>query len=103
MKKKLISALLLISILASLASCGGGASDGGDTTPKADDTTAQPVDTDHDANGFLLDSIPADTNFGGATVNLLVREKIAPTEFFVEEQTGDIVDDALVNLSLIHI
>lgn len=97
MKKKLISAFLLISMLASLASCGGGASSGGDTTPKADNTTAQPVDTDHDANGFLLDSIPADTNFGGATVNLLVREKIAPTEFFVEEQTGDIVDDALVN------
>ena len=97
MKKKLISALLLISMLASLAACGGAGSGTDTTAPSQKDTVTETVDTDHDAKGFLLDSIPADTNFGGTTVNLLIREDVANTEFFVEEQTGDIVDDALFN------
>ena len=96
MNKKLLSTLLLVAMMASLAACGGEAAGGNDTTGGAD-TTAAPIDTDHDANGFLLDSIPADTDFGGAEFNLLVREAKAPTEFFVEEQTGDIVDDSLYN------
>ena len=94
--KRLISTLILVSMLASLAACGDSPSQGGTTTTTSDETTAEPIDNTHDANGFLLDSIPADTNFGGKTFNILVREKIAPTEFFVDEQTGDIVDDALV-------
>jgi len=94
MNKKLLSTLLLVAMVASLAACGGETAGGNDTAGGAD-TTAAPIDTDHDANGFLLDSIPADTNFGGAEFNLLIREAKAPTEFFVEEQTGDIVDDSL--------
>ena len=96
MNKKLLSTLLLVAMMASLAACGGEAAGGNDTTGGAD-TTAAPIDTDHDANGFLLDSIPADTDFGGAEFNLLVREAKAPTEFFVEEQTGDILNDAVFN------
>ena len=93
--KKIVSYLLLCSMLsAALTACGGSGSDAKDTTANnPTDTTA--VDTDHDANGFLLDTIPSDTNFGGTAVNILIREDVANTEFFVEEQTGDIVDDAL--------
>ena len=93
--KKFISAILLISMLASMSACGESGTQNDTTKSNSGETTTAPVDTDHDSKGFLLDSIPADTNFGGKTFNLLVREKIAPTEFFVEEQTGDIVDDAL--------
>ena len=88
--------LLLVLIGAMLLS---GVSCQGEDQPVSSDSLGgedtAPVDTDHDANGFLLDTIPADTNFEGATVNILIREAIANTEFFVEEETGDIVDDAL--------
>ncbi|MBE6611670.1 MAG: hypothetical protein E7632_04165 [Ruminococcaceae bacterium] len=93
MKKQFVSALLLMAMLASLASCGG-TSGTSDTSASDTDTTA-PVDNTVDANGFLLDELPADLNFGGKEVNILIREAKAPTEFFVEEQTGDIVDDSL--------
>ena len=94
MNKRIVAFLILGAMLSSLAACGDSASDG-DATTNSSTETAEPVDTDHDSNGFLLDSIPADTNFGGATVNILIREAVANTEFFVEEETGDIVDDAL--------
>ena len=94
MNKRIVAFLILGAMLSSLAACGDSASDG-DVTTNSSTETAEPVDTDHDSNGFLLDSIPADTNFGGATVNILIREAVANTEFFVEEETGDIVDDAL--------
>ena len=102
MNKKLISLFLLAAMAATtLASCGG---DSGKTnndttaTPSGGgETTTEAADSNLDAKGFLKDEIPADTNFGGATVNMLIREKIANTEFFVEEATGDIVDDALIS------
>jgi maltose-binding protein MalE len=99
MKKKIISYLLLAALMTSvLASCGEGSSNGKDTTAPSqgsDDTNTTVVDSDHDVNGFLLDSIPQDTKFGGKTVNILVRSAIANTEFYVDEETGDIVDDSL--------
>ena len=54
--KKFISAVLLISMLASLAACGGESGTQNDTTKsESGETTAAPVDTDHDSKGFLLD------------------------------------------------
>lgn len=99
MNKKLISLLLLASMAAaSLASCGGdGSGTNNDTTASSGETTTEAVDDSLDSHGFLKDEIPADVKFGGAEVNMLIREKIANTEFFVEEATGDIVDDALVS------
>ncbi|MBQ8510790.1 MAG: hypothetical protein IJ493_12875 [Clostridia bacterium] len=96
MKKQTISALLLLAMLASaVSSCGGSASSGGNNTPSDTTVPAETTDPTRDANGFLLDEIPAGTNFGGKEVNILIREAVANTEFFVDEQTGDIVDDAL--------
>ncbi|MFQ9148792.1 MAG: hypothetical protein ACLR5G_11195 [Eubacteriales bacterium] len=99
MNKKLISLFLLASMAAaSLASCGGdGSGTNNDTTASSGETTTEAVDTNLDSHGFLKDEIPADAKFGGAEVNMLIREAKADTEFFVEEATGDIVDDALVS------
>lgn len=99
MNKKLISLFLLASMAAAtLASCGGdGSGTNNDTTASSGETTTEAVDTNLDSHGFLKDEIPADTKFGGAEVSMLIREAKANTEFFVEEATGDIVDDALVS------
>ena len=99
MNKKLISLFLLASMAAaSLASCGGdGSGTNNDTTASSGETTTEAVDDNLDSHGFLKDEIHADAKFGGAEVNMLIREAIANTEFFVEEATGDIVDDALVS------
>lgn len=99
MNKKLISLFLLASMAAaSLASCGGdGSGTNNDTTASSGETTTEAVDDNLDSHGFLKDEIPADTKFGGAEVSMLIREAKADTEFFVEEATGDIVDDALVS------
>ena len=99
MNKKLISLFLLASMAAaSLASCGGdGSGTNNDTTASSGETTTEAVDDNLDSHGFLKDEIPADPKFGGAEVSMLIREAKADTEFFVEEATGDIVDDALVS------
>lgn len=65
----------------------------GDINTKTEDTTDNTVD----ANGYLLDSLPSDLNFGGETVNIVVREAVIAKEFYVPEMTGDIVDDAIVS------
>ena len=95
MNKRIVAFLILGAMMASFAACGDTPSNSVETTNNSGNSSTETVDTDHDANGFLLDTIPADTNFGGATVNILIREAVANTEFYVEEETGDIVDDAL--------
>ncbi len=84
--KKLISTLLLISMLASVTACGGEAQTDSETTP-ADDTTAAETSPDN---------IPLGTNLNGATVKIYVRGDTIDTEFDNAE-TGDIVDDAVYN------
>ncbi len=84
--KKLISTLLLISMLASVTACGGEAQTDSETTP-ADDTTAAETSPDN---------IPLGTNLNGATVKIYVRGDTIDTEFDSAE-TGDVVDDAVYN------
>ena len=84
--KKLISTLLLISMLASVTACGGEAQTDSETTP-ADDTTAAETSPDN---------IPLGTNLNGATVKIYVRGDTIDTEFDNAE-TGDVVDDAVYN------
>ena len=86
--KRNLSALLLIAMLAGLASCGGESAPGASDTaaPSPDETTA------------AVDNTPAifkqGLDFGGETITFLYRAD-AVNEFYVAESTGDIVDDAL--------
>ncbi|MBQ2709299.1 MAG: hypothetical protein IJF67_13610 [Clostridia bacterium] len=86
--KRNLSALLLIAMLAGLASCGGKTPGAGsaDTTLPPDETTAA-VDNTPEIFKQGLD-------FGGETITFLYRAD-AVNEFYVAESTGDIVDDAL--------
>lgn len=96
----LAAMLAAMTLLPALAACtGDGAST--DTTAaqgNAADTTAFPTETTtptHDAEGYLLDTLPADLNFGGETVGILYWEDVEHPEFEVESVTGDIVNDAI--------
>ena len=53
-----------------------------------------------DADGFLLDDLPDNLNFGGRTITILGWDHYEDVEFYAEEQTGDIVNDAYFDRNL---
>lgn len=62
----------------------------GDTTGAPDETTP-PVDE----NGYLLDNLPSDLRYDGKKVRFLVWSDVENVEFYVKEQTGESVNDAI--------
>ncbi|MBQ8509372.1 MAG: hypothetical protein IJ493_05620 [Clostridia bacterium] len=91
MKKRLVSVLLLLSLSAAslLTACGSEDGEPVDTTTAATDTTtAEPA-------------LPAgleQADYEGAGFNILAREwGLYNNYFFAEEQTGDVMDDAIYN------
>ncbi|MBE6613221.1 MAG: extracellular solute-binding protein [Ruminococcaceae bacterium] len=90
MNKRILSILLLISLLAS-ASCGSGGAEGGVTTASGDTTTAAPVETGVTDNLGTYD-------FGGEEFHMLTRfTPLFYPNLDIEEQTGDALDDAVYN------
>ncbi len=88
--KRLISTLLLAAMLVSVAACGGAPADtdssSGDTTPSADVTTDE-----YDARRAIDDGLPK-KDYGGYTFTIW---SLSPDNYYQEEETGDIVDDAI--------
>ena len=98
-KARIISALLLAAMLVpSMIACGGdnSASDA-QTTPAAEETTTVETEPTHDENGYLLDEIPEELDYDGREVNILKWNHYESVDFNVEEETGDILNDALYN------
>ena len=92
MQKKLTSILLLFSIGTILASsCGESPSEVPAVTTDGGQSSA--VETE---SGIESDELPAGLNFNGETINVLYRDDVV-NSFYVDEQTGDIVDDAVYN------
>ncbi len=98
-----VLALLMTLLMAlPLVACGDSGA-GKDTTAAPTDTTAptetQPgaetADPTVDANGFKLDTLDPTLDFGGETFTTLYWEDREHEEFFVEEMTGENVNDAL--------
>lgn len=94
--KKLSSIILLLALLLTCTACGGDTDSG---TPDADissesgdaarDTTAaEPEST------ALKDNLPDGLDFSGKKVTFLYRSELLE-EFYTEEATGDIVEDAI--------
>lgn len=100
MKKsvRLLSALLALLLLVLLAACSetGTGSETGTTASGAADTEP-PEETvpTHDAEGYLLDALPDDLNYGGATVTVLYWKDVENPEYFAEEITSDLINDAI--------
>ena len=91
-----LAAMMLLPMLAACAGDSGAATD--TTAAPAADTSAAPAETTaptHDAEGYLLDTLPADLDFGGEKVGILYWEDVEHPEFEVLEITGDIVNDAI--------
>ena len=89
--KQFISALLLISLLASVSCGGAGNADTGTSAPEQTDGTTTAEET------TISDSLPSDLNYGGETFTMLVNGSVGAPEFFVDEQDGDVVNDAIYN------
>ena len=89
--KQFISALLLISLLASVSCGGAGNADTGTSAPEQTDGTTTAEET------TISDSLPSDLNYGGETFTMLVNGSVGAPEFFVDEQNGDVVNDAIYN------
>ena len=105
MMKKMLSltlvVLMLLGTLASFSACSNTENNPtNDTTVSSvgnsTDTTVPETESPYDTNGYLKDSLPADLNFGGETVTMLYWEDVEKQEFFAEEQTGEIVNDAIL-------
>ena len=90
--KKIIRRALslgLAALITTTFACGQAQSDN-KTDTSAAVTSAEPEAT-------TIDSLPEDLDFGGRTVTWFVRSDPPSPEYYVEEQTGDIVDDAIFN------
>lgn len=82
--------VLLLLVLALTAT--GTISCGGEETPSevTEPTSTTPAETESP----YADDLPSDLNFNKETVTFLYREEVG-NEFWVEEASGDIVDDAI--------
>ena len=101
MKRTLSAILAIIMLLGTLCTAIGCSDTSEEQQPAT--TTAAPsgsnvdeVTTDglYDSKGYLKDELDATLNFGGETVNIFAWEHSLP-EFEVEEQSGNIVEDAI--------
>jgi len=85
-----LPALFLLSAL--LLSCGG---DAAAASAETTDNTA--AATEESVTEAPRDSLPADLDFGGITVNMFMRDDSPLPEFNITEDSGDIVDSAIYN------
>ena len=93
--------LMLLGVVCAAVGCSDPA-DGEDTSAtttaagSADTVAEETVDDRYDDNGYLKDDLDPNLNFGGETVSIFAWEHTLP-EFDVEEQSGNIVEDAVYN------
>lgn len=105
MKKRtrILTLLLALSLLTASA-CSSGDSGTEDTSAASADTTAEttlPVEETLpvDANGYLLDDLPDDLDFGNEEVRIYVQSSTLESEFDAEDD-GDIVHEAIYRRNL---
>lgn len=101
--KRTLSALMALSLLLCLVCAAIGCSNPGEVEETATTTAAAVADSSidevttsdlYDSKGYLKDDLDASLNFGGETVHIFAWEHTLP-EFYVEDQTGNIVEDAV--------
>ncbi len=94
MNRNTKNALLLLSALCLLISCGDTDSDRKDTAAVADAAT-EAVNETLAETAIPFNSLPDNLDYQGATVKILGWETYEAVEFTTEEETGDIVNDSV--------
>ena len=98
--KKLISALTALLVLASAASCGGGAEGKPEVTAARTENAAAQV-TEAEPTDPHLDSLPADIDLGGMDIRMFGGvEQVNENELSVEEMNGEVINDAIFTRQL---
>lgn len=95
MQKPIAKLLVLAMLLSACVGCGN------QTSETTADTTANttPVETETETL-YALDDLPADLNYDGKTVTTFGWSGPSTPEFYVEEQNGEIVNDAVFQRNL---
>ena len=100
MKRILILALVFCLLSVSLLGCNKSDGKGQNSTnegTQTSETNQNPNDNGlYDANGYLLDSLPNDLNFGGETVNVLHWTETDVVEFNPKAETQDAIEKAII-------
>ena len=105
MKRTLAAIMALLMLLGTVCTAIGcsdttGGDDTAATTTAAGEAAGtvaeETVDDRYDSNGYLKDELDPALNFGGEVVSIFAWEHTLP-EFDVEEQSGNIVEDAVYN------
>ena len=91
-----IAVLALAMILPMALSCAETTPSGETTAPAETLTPSGNVEeTTAEETLFAKSNIPEDLRFEGTTVNILYWDDVPNLEFFVEDQTGEAVNDAI--------
>ena len=89
MKKQMTLSLLILAMLAS--ACGQESTSGKDTTAAQTSDTSAPTETE------ISDDLPDTLDFKGKELRILTSKHTTNSLLLVEEQTGDVVNDAVLN------
>ena len=100
MKKQALLSLLLAALLLTGTACGSGDTQdtAANTNNTAADTESTATETETESETLYADHLPDNLDFGGETVRILARgDADSLMEVSVEEQNGDILNDAIYN------
>lgn len=110
MKRSIALFMCLLMLLAVAVGCANNGDDNpaDTTTPHADTTPGTPgsnnpdvpSDGQYDENGYLKDCIDPETDLKNSDVTFLYWEDAENVEFFVNEQTGESVNDSICSRNL---
>lgn len=97
-----LACLMLSGLLVACGTPDDGSTTAQTTAAGADPNATQAPDTAslYDANGYLLDAIPADLNLGDKTLTVLYWDDVENHEFPNFETNGDAVDEAILSTNM---
>ena len=104
--KRILASTLAALAAASVVSCGDSQTPVETDSSDSESTVTEPVETTPDEvdNGraSVTDNLPSDLNLNGRSIRILARsgDKDTRLEFLAEEESGDIVEDAVYKRNL---
>ena len=94
---RIIVALLALAMVLPMALACAETNPAGETTAAAETQapSGEVAETTAEETLFAASNIPDDLKFDGTTINILYWNNVPNPEFFVEDQTGEAVNDAI--------